>query len=29
MKGKKNEGFQEKEEPGSEDSGGHKVRHDV
>ena len=29
MKGKNNEGFQEKEEPGSEDSGGHKVRHDV
>lgn len=28
MKGKQNEGFQEKGEPGSEDSGGDKVRHD-
>lgn len=28
MKGKTNEGFQEKGEPGSEDSGGDKVRHE-
>ena len=28
MKGKTNEGFQEKEEPGSEDSGDDKVRYD-